>query len=100
MPVTQDRLLSPLRRAANAIPPSVKPPLAVLLNLALTTFFTYLATTWIQTTQAHRDAIYRPLNQLSDYYGLAAIKTVEILGYWIQGWDGTVLPHFSGVFFF
>ncbi|TGZ84350.1 hypothetical protein EX30DRAFT_338883 [Ascodesmis nigricans] len=89
MPVTQPQPVSPLRRAANAIPSSVKPPLAVILNIAFTSFFTYLTATWIPTTQANHDAIYRTLNQLSDYYGLAAIKTVEMLGYWIQGWDAT-----------
>ncbi|KAI5804457.1 hypothetical protein EDC01DRAFT_716007 [Geopyxis carbonaria] len=75
---------SPLRRAADAIPSKLKPPVAVLLNLGLWTLMGSLAAPWIRSDL---DAVHKPFNTLSDYSGLFAMRTLEILTYWIGGWD-------------
>jgi hypothetical protein len=76
---------SPLQRASRAIPSRLKPPLAVFLNLGISTLLGYLASPWISSDLA---AIDRPMKNLSDYSALVAWRAVEILGYWIGGWDG------------
>lgn len=77
---------SVLRRAADAIPTSAKPPLAVVLNITLTTLLAYLASPWIADDLRN---VTRPMKSLSDYSALLAWRTVEILGYWVAEWDGT-----------
>ncbi|KAA8912781.1 hypothetical protein FN846DRAFT_932779 [Sphaerosporella brunnea] len=83
---------SPLQRAAGAIPPNIKPVLAVLLSMSLSTFFGYLASPWISTDIA---AIGRPMKTPSDYSTLIAWRVMEMLGYWIGGWDATNAAYLS-----
>jgi hypothetical protein len=74
-----------LERASRNIPSKLKPPLAVFLNLGLSTLLGYLASPWISSDLA---AIDRPMKTLTDYSSLIAWRIVEVLGYWIGGWDG------------
>lgn len=77
---------SPLRRASRKIPTKLKPVLAVVLNLGLSTLLGYLASPWISGDLA---AVDRPIKTLADYSSLVSWRIVEILGYWIGGWDGS-----------
>lgn len=77
---------SPLRRASHKIPTKLKPVLAVGLNMGLSMLLQYLASPWISSDLA---AVERPIKTLADYSSLASWRIVEILGYWIGGWDGS-----------
>ena len=76
---------STLVRASRAIPQRAKPPLFVVLNLALTVLFGFLASPWLASDLA---AIARPLDRVGDYSSLVAWRIVEVLSYWLGGWDG------------
>ncbi|KAF8251861.1 hypothetical protein K440DRAFT_658492 [Wilcoxina mikolae CBS 423.85] len=83
-----------LERASRNIPSKLKPPLAVFLNLGLSTFLGYLASPWISSDLA---AIDRPMKTLTDYSSLIAWRIVEVLGYWIGGWDATQAASLSAL---
>ena len=74
------------QRASRNIPTKLKPPLAVVLNLGLSALLGYLASPWIASDLA---AIDRPMNAPADFSSLIAWRIVEVLGYWIGGFDGT-----------
>lgn len=88
---TSDAPKSLLRHASDSIPSSLKPPVAVGLNIALTSLLTYLAFPWIGSNLA---AINRPFTNLSDYTGPLAIKALTTLSFWLGNWDGTPPPTF------
>jgi len=73
-----------LQRASRNIPSRLKPPIAVVLNLGLSALLGYLASPWIGSDLA---AIDRPMKTLSDYSSLIAWRIVEMLSYWIGGWE-------------
>jgi len=75
-----------LQRASSNIPSRLKPAVAVILNLGLSTLLGYLASPWISSDLA---AIDRPMNKLADFSSLIAWRIVEVLGYWIGDWDAT-----------
>ncbi|KAF8543881.1 hypothetical protein BDD12DRAFT_801609 [Trichophaea hybrida] len=79
--------VSLLERASRNIPSKLKPPLAVFLNLGLSTFLGYLASPWISSDLA---AIDRPMKTLTDYSSLIAWRIVEVLGYWIGGYASCI----------
>jgi hypothetical protein len=78
---TMSSAASPLLRAARAIPPKYKPMLAVLLNLGLSTLLGYLASPWVSNDLAS-------MKNLPNYTSLVSLRIIEVLGYWIGGWDG------------
>lgn len=82
---TSDRKTSLLRTAADSIPKTLKAPVAVGLNFAISSLLMYIAAPWIANDL---EAVNRPLANLSDYTGLLAIKALTTLGYWLGGWDG------------
>ncbi|RPA99709.1 hypothetical protein L873DRAFT_1827873 [Choiromyces venosus 120613-1] len=75
-----------IRAASNAIPSKLKPVLLVFLNLALATGLSYLANPWIGQDIM---AVERPMTTLNDYMGVVGWRIVEVLGYWIGGWDAS-----------
>lgn len=79
---------STLRAASDAIPTRLKPPLLVLMNLVLSTAFSYFASPWIYKDVT---AIQRPMTSLSDYMGLVGWRIIELMCHWVGGWDGTTL---------
>ncbi|CCX17413.1 hypothetical protein FPQ18DRAFT_275131 [Pyronema domesticum] len=86
--------MSLLTRASDNIPTKLKPVLAVFLNLGLSTLLGYLAAPWIASDLA---AIDRPMKEFSDYSSLIAWRVVEVLGYWIGGWDATQAASLSAL---
>ncbi|KAI5847795.1 hypothetical protein DFP73DRAFT_474506 [Morchella snyderi] len=77
---------STLRAASDAIPTPLKPPLLVLMNLILSTAFSYFASPWIYKDVT---AIQRPMTSLSDYMGLVGWRIIELMCHWVGGWDAT-----------
>jgi len=71
--------------ASNAIPSKLRPVLLVFFNLALAAGLSYLANPWIGHDIM---AVERPMTTLNDYLGVVGWRIVEVLGYWIGGWDG------------
>lgn len=82
-------MTSIIRAASNAIPSKLRPVLLVFFNLALAAGLSYLANPWIGHDIM---AVERPMTTLNDYLGVVGWRIVEVLGYWIGGWDGMAIP--------
>lgn len=76
---------STLRAASNAISTRLKPPLFVVLGIALSTAFSYFASPWIGEDV---NAVQRPMTNLSDHMGFVGWRIVEIICLWAGDWDG------------